>query len=321
VFIVLALISLGVLQVAAFQEGGATSEQELVGTVEAFEGSVMIVDGQIIDVSMATIGEGVAVGEMVIVHATVTESGIWIANSVDVHVEEPVITITLDGPIEAIAGNIVTIGGFDVVIDPDDPVLALLEVGMSIVIEAVVEDTDSGMVISAVTVIIDDVDHDMDDDDMGDETPEPEETPEVTPQPDDDGDVIIIIEGPVEEVNINIITIFNFNIEVDPSDPLLTVIRIGDVLRVEGNLADEIDFDGNIVLIAINITFINVEVFVLDDQVWRDPGDCSNAPPPWAPANGWRRRCDSSGDSGSGGRHDDSGSRGGRGRGGSGSRS
>lgn len=111
--------------------------------------------------------------------------------------------------------------------------------------------------------------------------------------------VIIVIEGPVVAINVNIITIFNINVVVDPDDPILTSIRIGDRIRVEGELitdGDTYEFvvggsDVTIVIVAINIVIINVEVRP-DPQPPTLTGDCSNPPPPWAPAHGWRARCD-----------------------------
>jgi hypothetical protein len=125
---------------------------------------------------------------------------------------------------------------------------------------------------------------------------------------DDDNDedgIVIVIEGPVTAVVGNQITIFNFNIIVGENDPLLTVIQIGDVLRIEGDWDDD-----SPIIIAIIIIFVDIDVFVFDGQVWRDQGNCNNAPPPWAPANGWRRRCETPRGGGSGG-----GSGSGRGRG------
>lgn len=124
-----------------------------------------------------------------------------------------------------------------------------------------------------------------------------------TPEP---GGVIVVIEGPVQAININIITIYSINIAVNADDPILTVIQIGDIVRVQGEFVDdEDDLDGLIVLdddanvnvvinlIAIQVTIINVEVVVnVGGEVWRDSEDCSNPPPPWAPAHGWRRRCE-----------------------------
>jgi hypothetical protein len=101
--------------------------------------------------------------------------------------------------------------------------------------------------------------------------------------------VTIIIEGPVQAININIITIYDIDIEIDTDDPILNVIQIGDFIRVEG---DMVASDNTIVVIAIFVTIINVDVVVnVDGAIWRDPGDCGNPPPPWAPAYGWRRRC------------------------------
>jgi hypothetical protein len=119
-------------------------------------------------------------------------------------------------------------------------------------------------------------------------------------EPESDLPITIVIEGPVESININIIVIYGIQIELDDDDPLLTVIQIGDILRIEGDVDDLAD--GNtIIIIAITVIFINIDVVVDNDSgtVWRDSGNCDNPPPPWAPANGWRRRCEGGG-SGSG---------------------
>ncbi len=129
-----------------------------------------------------------------------------------------------------------------------------------------------------------------------------EATPEVTPEPGiniDGGpgnDTIIVVEGPVQEINVNVINIYDIDIALNPVDPLLNVIQIGDVIRVEG----DIDRDcPTIVIIAVVVIFVDVDVVIIDSNtVWRDTGDCRNGPPPWAPAHGWRRRCE--GGSGSG---------------------
>jgi hypothetical protein len=61
-------------------------------------------------------------------------------------------------------------------------------------------------------------------------TPAVTVTPTATPS----GDVIIVIEGPVINIVTNIITIYDFDIEIDPHHPMLNLIQIGDVVRVEG---------------------------------------------------------------------------------------
>jgi len=120
-------------------------------------------------------------------------------------------------------------------------------------------------------------------------TPEvtPEATPESTPNP-GSGPITIVIEGPVQAININIITIYNINIQLDPNDPNLQIIQIGDIVHIDG---DTQELNGTIIIVAINIIIINVDVNPGSGEIWRDDGNCSNPPPPWAPAHGWHRRC------------------------------
>ena len=104
--------------------------------------------------------------------------------------------------------------------------------------------------------------------------------------------VVIVIEGPVEEININIIVIYGMEIELDPDDPILIALKIGDWVRCEGS-ADE---DGDVtIIIAATVVIINVNIYINapgPGGVWREDGDCKNPPPPWAPAWGWRRKCE-----------------------------
>lgn len=101
---------------------------------------------------------------------------------------------------------------------------------------------------------------------------------------------ITVIEGAVEAIDGNVITIFGVEVQVAPDDPLLDTIQIGDVIRVEGNT------DG-VVVVATTIIHVNIDVTVnpSSGEVWRDDGSCANPPPDWAPANGWRRRCQGGG--------------------------
>jgi len=102
----------------------------------------------------------------------------------------------------------------------------------------------------------------------------------------------IIIEGPVQVININIITIYDINIQVDAHDPILTNIHVGDFVRVEGNT---INTSTVLIVQAVTVFIVNVDVVISNNNVvvWQDDGkNCGNPPPPWAPANGWRRRCE-----------------------------
>lgn len=114
--------------------------------------------------------------------------------------------------------------------------------------------------------------------------------------------VITVVEGNVEQVNGNVITIYGVPVQVDPNDPILGNISVGDVVRVEGSSQT-----GTVVIVATTVVVVNVDVNVnpSSGEVWRDDGNCSHPPPDWAPANGWRRRCQGQEkDNDKGGKHD-----------------
>lgn len=61
-------------------------------------------------------------------------------------------------------------------------------------------------------------------------TPEMTPTATATPNP----NLIVVIEGPVVNIVTNIITIYDFDIEVEPANPILDLIEIGQIIHVEG---------------------------------------------------------------------------------------
>ncbi len=115
----------------------------------------------------------------------------------------------------------------------------------------------------------------------------PEVTPEISLTPTLES--IIVVEGPVQAINANIITIYGIDITLNSDDPLLAVLVVGDVLHIEATYDTTAT-----VIVAVTIEAVTNEVNVnpSTDEIWRDDGNCNNPPPPWAPANGWRRRCE-----------------------------
>lgn len=99
---------------------------------------------------------------------------------------------------------------------------------------------------------------------------------------------VIVVEGPVESIEGNVITIYGITIALNPDDPLLSVLVVGDMLRVEADYAEDVTL-----IIAVTVEPLTNDVNVNPDtgEAWRDEGGCNNPPPDWAPANGWRRRC------------------------------
>ena len=73
---------------------------------------------------------------------------------------------------------------------------------------------------------------------------------------------IIVIEGPVQAINITSIVIFDIEIQVDPADEILTQIRIGDTIRVEGQSTIE---NNVIIIVAINITIVETTVIIINN--------------------------------------------------------
>lgn len=67
---------------------------------------------------------------------------------------------------------------------------------------------------------------------------------EITPP---SSDIIIIIEGPIQSIDGNILVILNFTVQVAPDHPILELLEEGDVVRVIGKLQGE----GLVIAIAI----------------------------------------------------------------------
>ena len=80
--------------------------------------------------------------------------------------------------------------------------------------------------------------------------------PTLTPTALGGTNVIVVVEGPVINIVNNIVTIYNFNIQVAPENPILSIIDIGDVVHVEG------DFDDHGVILAHTISNVSSTTIV-----------------------------------------------------------
>ncbi|MCL4246802.1 MAG: hypothetical protein KJ065_01485 [Anaerolineae bacterium] len=211
--------------------------------------------------------------------------------------------ISFTGTVTAVSGTQITVNGLTVSLESVAAAPEIL-VGMQVSIQGTL--MADGRIMAQIIVII--APPGVTPEPTASPTPTLEPTPGPSPTPTTitGGGVVVVIEGPVEAINVNIITIYNINIVVNADDPVLAVIQIGDLVRVEGQFVDDDDdltvwigIDGdtqiNITIIAITIVIVDIDVNInVDGTVWRDPGNCDNPPPPWAPANGWRRRCEGS---------------------------
>lgn len=162
-------------------------------------------------------------------------------------------TLTITGTIESVNGTTIVVSGLSVDLTNVTIDLTILQVG--IIVEVTGAMTNG--VISATTIVV------ISTPEVTETPVPPVVTPEITPEATatdvaGTGDTIIVIEGPVTNINVNVITIYNFNIWVDPANPLLSDIEIGDLIHINGNAS----FDNNIIIVSlVNITFVNV-VFI-----------------------------------------------------------
>ena len=107
-------------------------------------------------------------------------------------------------------------------------------------------------------------------------TPTPvESTPEVIPSADNSLPTLVIIEGPVEAIDANIVTAFGMDIMVDPDDPILTALQPGDQIRVEGNIDIS---EESTVIVATSIVITNIDAVISDEPV-EQPGAPIVVPP------------------------------------------
>lgn len=174
--------------------------------------------------------------------------------------------IEFTGDIQTINGNILTVGGFTV--DTSDASIPIdgLDTGVTVVVIGSMQ--EQTVIATSVVIVTDEPqvaateasDPTEESTEASEESTEPSEESTEAPLPDDDS-MIIVIEGPVEEININYIVIFGMQIQVDPSDEILTQITIGDVIKVEGTTVIEGDV---IIIVAVNLTIINTTIIVID---------------------------------------------------------
>ena len=101
--------------------------------------------------------------------------------------------------------------------------------------------------------------------------------------------VISIVEGPVDSVVDDVITVYGTPVQIPPN----ATVTVGDVVRIETNSQS----GTSQVIVIVTPTAVNagggseVNTNPSSGEVWQDDGNCAHPPPDWAPANGWRRRC------------------------------
>lgn len=210
----------------------------------------------------------------------------------------PTATITIEGVVASINGDTWIVGGVTILVTPQTVITGYPVVG-NVVRVVAAPDEDNHLVAQTIALV------------AMTATPGPSLTPSPTPvatltgtvmpSPTASGTapatmtttpglsptpvpfVIIVIEGPVEQINVNIIIIYGQRIKLRPDDPVLVKLKVGDWVHVDGDLGE--DSDNTIIVVAVTIIIINPPPTVIivppggdgnNCHKHKDKGDCDD---------------------------------------------
>jgi hypothetical protein len=275
--IFLTFIILGtMLRLTSAQDNTQGTPIEITGVVSQISANTLVVAGLTVDVSGMPLEMNVTVGTTVTITGLIQPNNVVIAQTLIVVIiaiptaqvtaaptsevtpeatseatPEATATATpsgttiivVEGPIINIVNNIITIFDFDIEVEPQHPILNLIEIGDFIHVEGSFVNT--GVIVATVVSNI-------------------SNTTIVS------GGGTVGVEGPVESINGNIIVVNGITAQLAPDDPLLQTIQMGNFVSLQG------DFQGSgstIILVVINIIIIN-NVIVEGNPYcwWHEPG-------------------------------------------------
>ena len=136
--------------------------------------------------------------------------------------------VVIEGPITSIIDNTLTINDFNVQVAPENPILSVIDVGD--VVHVVGTFDSSGVIVANIVSNITN-------------STSASSTP-----------VTVGLDGPVGSINGTELVVNSVPVRLDPNDPLVGKLHVGDFVRLQGN------FQGSgitTVLMVINITIVN----------------------------------------------------------------
>ncbi|MHB8628946.1 MAG: DUF5666 domain-containing protein [Aggregatilineales bacterium] len=178
--------------------------------------------------------------------------------------------ITIEGVVSSIIGDTWVVGGVTITVTPQTVITGAPVVGNVVQVVAVPSE-DNHLIAQTITLVA--LTATPGPSATPSDTPTatltgtvgPSPTPSITPtatmtgipgpSPTPVPFVIIVIEGPVQEINVNIIIVFGQRIKLRPDDPVLVKLKVGDWVHVDGDFEEE--SDNTIVVVVINIIIIN----------------------------------------------------------------
>jgi hypothetical protein len=147
--------------------------------------------------------------------------------------------VVVEGPITNIVNNVITIYDYAIEVEPQHPILSLVDIGDTIRVEG--EFDTNGQVLATVIGNI-----------------------PSTNIVSGDTEVTVSLDGPIEAIDGNLVTVNGIPVELKPDDPVLETLQVGTFVSVQGN------FEGSgqtIVLVVVNVTVIN-NVTTTESACW-----------------------------------------------------
>ncbi|MBN8592991.1 MAG: hypothetical protein J0M33_14640 [Anaerolineae bacterium] len=174
--------------------------------------------------------------------------------------------ITVEGPIDAVQGSLITVGGLVLDlsnVDDDDD----LRVGQRF--SGTIRQVNGVWVVQQITAL-DGITVSSNQSDNSSNNSSNNTSNNTSS--DDDDDVILVIEGPIEAIGDQVITIHD--IEVNITNIIITNLQIGNVVRVEGRWCDDDDDDDDDCGFGSSVEIVAVKLVNYDDD--NDDDNSSN---------------------------------------------
>ena len=187
--------------------------------------------------------------------------------------------INIDGTVQAINGDVWTVGGVTVRITPQTTIYGTVTVGSTVHITAL-SDGQNNIVaqsVMAIPVTLTPSSPTPTSTLLASPTPTFTATPTgtltttpVLPTTTDTGSVgsphyvYVVIEGPVQSVNVNINTVIIYGqpIQLAHTDPVLTQVKVGDWVKASGNYGVGDDHT-TIVVVAVTVVIVDAPVIIV----------------------------------------------------------
>ena len=147
--------------------------------------------------------------------------------------------VVVEGPITNVVDNVITIYDISIEVEPQHPLLNLIDVGDYVRVEGTYG--SSGMIVASAVSNI------------------PSTTVAASSV-----EATVNLDGPVEAIDGNLVTINGIHVQLDPANPILRTLQVGNFVSVQGNFQGS---GATIVLIVVNFTVIN-NVTTIESNCW-----------------------------------------------------